>query len=500
MGRFGLVALLFAMAGLVFGGLPATAGADEKERIKRAVERELEQRGYSVKRILPCRKRGPSRYRCEWRVEGRYANGSRYSCNGWATYLKRGRGGSLRVDRCLNADLWNLLLDRGLEPKAILNGSLKHGVWSFEWRAQGLFDGGVPYRCKDVARYVRKTRSWTVGRCDSEVAPAEPLSPEPGPPPVFGFNDDWASAGGSYFGLIPRATAVGGQVLRFTVSWKLVEASQGRKDWRGYDEVFAAMRANGVMPLPVVIGAPCWAQENPRECSPVGAPRSEEIPGFAQFAADVARRYPESFAVEIWNEPNWAHYFAPKPDPRRYSRMVRAAADAVHATGSGVPVVTGGMVPLRNSTQDGTKVAFDEFLRDVYAEGGIGSADAVGYHVYFGDVSDHDLSMRQQIARLRGTMSANGDGGLPVWITEMGIESIGSYTPQSQADILVSLHNTIRRMANIPVVIIHRFLEAPDDRDPSVIDRRGMIDVNGQVKPVYCALGAVRNSVPKECG
>jgi hypothetical protein len=258
------------------------------------------------------------------------------------------------------------------------------------------------------------------------------------------------------------------------------------------------MLREGVRPILILAYAPCWAQDEPRKCSQVGAPAANNVGEYAEFAALAAQRYPQALAIEVWNEANWTHFWRPKPDPALYSRLIRAAADAVHRTGTGVPVITAGTAPLANDSADGTAYSFDGFLRRVYQEGGIGAADAVAHHIYFGDVKDRILTLRQQVARVRAVMEAHGDSGMPLWITEVGLSSTEETDLQSQGDGLAEIYNTLRRLENIPVVIVHTFIEGQDAIQDG-IDHRGVIDTQGNAKPAYCALGRVREVVPPSC-
>jgi hypothetical protein len=467
----------------------------DKNRLKEQLEAELTERGLTLRRILPCRPQNGGRaFRCEWRASGTYPDGRPYNCGGYARYEVG--PGSWRIDRCLNAELYQLLVERGLHVKAILNARVGDHVIKFEWRAEGVWPGDVPYRCKNVARYERDTGEWTLGPCATEITPAAPLLPQPAPHPTFGFNDSWTQPGA--LAQIGRATAIGAEVARYTIQWSGVEPSRDRYDWPVYDQVYANLVRHGVQPVLIVGYAPCWAQDNPRDCSLVGSPSGDEIDEYAEFAAAVARRYPKAFAIEVWNEPNWSHFWAPKPDPLRYSRMVRAAADAVHATGTGVPVILAGNAPLANDWENGKGMSFDGFLRRVYDEGGIGRAAAVSHHIYFGKVRDRVLTMRQQIGRLRAVMAAHGDGQLPLWITEVGLSSTEETDIDGQGPGLAQIYETLRRIENIPVVIVHRFFEGQDPLGPG-IDHRGIIAADGDPKPAYCALAHAREVIPPGC-
>lgn len=476
----------------------AHQGDLDTKALKKQIARRLTAAGYDVKQILPCRKRGPSKYRCQWRVTGTYTDGPDFSCRGFATYLVNGH--KLRLDPCFNALLWDLLIEKGLKPKAILNGRFKSGVWRAEWRAEGTGAGEVPYRCKNVARYQRRKHAWTLGACDNDIAPAEPLLDQPGPRPVFGFNDDWIKSG--ILDHIGMATAVGATVVRFNISWAQVEPQPDRYVFTDYDPLIARMVRAGTRPLIVVDGAPCWAQSG--NCDPVGGPGPAHVDDFAEFMATVAAHYsnlfPGSppFALEVWNEPNWDPFFAPKPDVDTYAAMIRMSASAVHAAAPGVPVVVAGMAPLANSDSDGSRISSGQFLKEIFQHGGIGSADAMGAHIYFGPVSDYTFNMRQQIASIRNILANNGAGSLPIWITEYGVSSTEETDEQGQGKVLVDLYNTFRRIANIPVVILHRFVEGQETVFGG-IDHRGIVDKNFKPKPAYCDIAHATDVVPKSC-
>lgn len=504
-GRKWTIASAIAIAGalvvLLLSSAVANAARDPlPNKIKGQVARALTAQGFKVKQILPCRKQGPTKYRCEWRVEGTYTDGPKYSCSGFATYFPKRKTRKLVLDTCPQEELWDLLIGAGLKPTAILNGKFEKGVYSFEWRAEGTREGGVPYRCKDVAKYTKKTKEWDLGGCANELEEAEPLLPEDqASTPIFGFNDDWIQQG--KYSRLGLATDIGTQVIRFVVDWSIAEPQPNVYNFGPYDVVIQDMLAAGVRPFFVPLGTPCWAQGegNRTACSSVVPPDGDHLDDYADFMGELAARYPQAFAIEIWNEPNWEPYYAPKPNAAFYARMVREAAARINQLAPDIPIVTAGLSPLANSQPDGSRIAFDQFLREVFDAGGIGPhVDAIGTHVYFGDVDDHALNMRQQIGRLRKVMSANGAGSLPIWVTEYGISSTEETDEDGQARILVELYNTFRRLSNIPVVIVHRFFESETDIGQG-IDHRGIVRANGDPKPAYCALGRAVGTFPSRC-
>ena len=261
------------------------------------------------------------------------------------------------------------------------------------------------------------------------------------------------------------------------------------------DAVYERMRAAGAKPLWVLGGPPCWAQDQPQACrelaQPVAAtypPARDKVDDFADFAAAAAARYPKSLGFEIWNEPNHSHFFH-NPDPARFGNIVRVVArrlDAVTRT----PVIAGGLNPLKVDTPASGLISDANFLRRVYATGGLGRVDAIGYHVYWGDRGGYELEIRRALARVYGVTDAFGDPR-PLWITETGADG-RMYSPRAQATALVDVLQMLRRIREIPVVVVHRFA----DRG---IDSHGVVDASGKAKPLYCALGRWRGKAPRLC-
>ena len=149
------------------------------------------------------------------------------------------------------------------------------------------------------------------------------------------------------------------------------------------------------------------------------------------FATDVARRYaPLGVTMfEIWNEPNNAGFWSPKPDPAAYTADLKAAYAAIkHVDGSAF-IISGGLAPEAN---DGTNINPVTFLQDMYADGAQGSFDAVGDHPYSYPALPDTYEtwsgwsqMDQATPSLRSVMTSNGDAAKQIWITEVGAPTGG---------------------------------------------------------------------------
>jgi polysaccharide biosynthesis protein PslG len=314
--------------------------------------------------------------------------------------------------------------------------------------------------------------------------------------PSFGFNEAWPL----HLDEVALSAAGGADTDRLVLAWNRVETHRGRFDWRGPDRAYRTMLAHGVRPLFVVTSAPCWAQSYIGVCLGAGppsfSPGAAQIDDFADFVAGAARRYPRAEGLEIWNEPNLPKFWRPRPDPELYGRLLRAAADAVHASGSSVPVVSGGLSPVART--NGGKIDYASFLRRMNAAGGIGAADAIGFHPY----PPHDQPIATDaavgdvdalVSRARGTLAGVGEAEKPIWVTETGVSTSGpaAFTPAEQASVLGQIYDHLAATANVPVVIFHRFLDQPlGPRDWE--SGAGVVSTRAAPKPAYCALAQAR--------
>ena len=192
---------------------------------------------------------------------------------------------------------------------------VNYSTWICLWRAEGVYPGEVPYHCSGKAVYKRKRKRWRVERCENRLQPMAPLLATPNPPATFGFNEDWIFQPVPSLDLLERS---GAQVARTSIPWAGVEPTRGSFNWHGSDVLYERLRERGIRPLWVLIGAPCFAQQNPGACASGNNqlhPDPDYYDEFADFAVSVAKRYPESAGFEVWNEPNYPKYWGGPPEP-----------------------------------------------------------------------------------------------------------------------------------------------------------------------------------------
>lgn len=232
--------------------------------------------------------------------------------------------------------------------------------------------------------------------------------------------------------------ASGARWVRLGVVWSVIEQKRGVYDWSTTDRVIAAARARGLDVLALLTYAPAWASGSDNDKV---APRNPaDISGVA--AAATARYAPQGVhAWEVWNEPNISSAWAPKPDPQLYAQLLAATSRAIRSVDATATIVSGGLSPAGDAA-DGTTVAPLTFLKTLYAAGAGSSFTAVGMHPYSFpampmQVGTEDWNSFIRLPLLHSLMTANGDAGKKIWLTEFGAPT-GTSSAAVSSDVQVS--------------------------------------------------------------
>jgi hypothetical protein len=296
----------------------------------------------------------------------------------------------------------------------------------------------------------------------------------------------------------------GATVARTSLSWTGVENDQGKFNWYGSDQLYQHLLDRGIRPIWVLIDAPCWAQSNPQACNNGKSELHPDVghyDDFADFAVEAAQRYPQSYAFEVWNEPNYPLYWGGAPEPNDYAKMLKTVGDALHQQVPGTTVVSGGLSPHSDNDTSGA-IGFRDFLISMFENGAVQSADAIGIHPYpgVGPNEDYIADVRVYLGKIQNVMQRYNATSIPLWATEFGVSTTGdiSFTEDQQAKALTDLYDLFRHVAGIQLAVVHRFVEAPSlgGREAGF----GVLNQNLSPKPAYCALIRAREvSPPAEC-
>jgi hypothetical protein len=188
------------------------------------------------------------------------------------------------------------------------------------------------------------------------------------------------------------------------------------------DQLVAAAARARLPLLPVLLGAPKWASDDPGR--PVAVPRDPSQ--FAAFASALAHRYGTSgsfwtehpevrrFPIrrwQIWNEVANGYYWD-KTWATAYPRLLRAAYDAIKAADPTAAVIMSGL----NSGENGPSWdALDALYRQLDSQGLGRPFDEVAAHVYTRRVPD----AVKVVEETRTVMSRHDDDDRPIRVTEL---------------------------------------------------------------------------------
>jgi polysaccharide biosynthesis protein PslG len=290
---------------------------------------------------------------------------------------------------------------------------------------------------------------------------------------------------------LDRVKAMGATWVRVPLNWITIEMhGKGRLEWARPDILVQEANERDLRILGVVSYTPQWAR-------PAGRPGSDpptNLGDYARFVQALAKRYgPRGVHHwEIWNEPNIAATWTPRPDPARYTAMLKQASRAIKQVDRRAVVLTAGMSPAWNAP-DGSQIAPTTFIARVYANGGRGAFDAVAHHP---STFPHrstvaaSWSAFQQTPDMHAVMRANGDRTKRIWASEIGFptgRSSAAVSEQSQAKYLVeSLRSWTGFTFSGPVFVYSMRDEGPDKADH--FQNFGLVRTNGSPKPAYTAL------------
>ena len=229
------------------------------------------------------------------------------------------------------------------------------------------------------------------------------------------------------------AVSLGVKRVRIGMDWSDIEPAPGVYNWARYDALVSGARAGGLTVLGVLLTTPVWARD------PGALGEVHSLPArasdFGAFAAAAANHFNGQVpAWEIWNEPNVREFAAPAPSVARFADMMSAAAAGIRSVNANATIITGGLAPAGDNNG---QIAPVTFLSQLYSIGNRASWTAVGMHPYTfpflpNDPGSAAWNAYQRMSLMYNTMSANGDGGKLIWMTEFGAPT--SATPDGVSE------------------------------------------------------------------
>lgn len=300
------------------------------------------------------------------------------------------------------------------------------------------------------------------------------------------------------FGVMTRA---GAEAIITEVNWNVLQPQEDvPPDFTRIDRVVGNAARRGMRVMANVLYTPAWAAVDP------GNGASPPDPGdYARFLRELILRYgPEgTFWAErprlrpqpirdwqIWNEPPSKGFWSLQPFEERYVELLRAARFAIDITDPGARLVLAGLT--WRSWED---------LASIYEAGGGGLFDVVSLHPY----TVKPANVKYIVKLVRRVMAKNGDGKMPVLITELswpsakgrskddyGYEVTRRGQARNLAAVLPMLAKARKRL-RIERVYWHSWLS--EDRGPSTFAYSGLRRIRGTRITNKPALAAYRRGV-----
>jgi Glycosyl hydrolase catalytic core len=306
-----------------------------------------------------------------------------------------------------------------------------------------------------------------------------------------------------FFGVVPQAPPSKGdlarmegtvETLRMPIFWFECEPRRGEYDFADVDAEVGAAAARGIRVLPFVYGTPAWLGR--QEKAPLSGEALTRWKGFLRvlvgrygprgsFWKGQAHREPIR-RWQIWNEPNFRLYWAPKIEPAGYAKLLRASATTIRKADPGAKIVLAGVAPVGYGMK--TWVFMRRLLR---VPGVLGDFDLAAVHPYSATIPELDY----QLEKVRAAMVAGGAGRKPVLVTEFGVASHGDY-PSAFVVGEEGQARFLRRAYERLLAMRHRWRvagaywytwqdEAQADPHCGFCQGAGLLRLNGTAKPAW---------------
>jgi hypothetical protein len=238
-----------------------------------------------------------------------------------------------------------------------------------------------------------------------------------------------------FFGVVPQAMpsesdfdrmAKSVETIRMPIFWFECEPGKGEYDFASVDHEIGAAAERGIRVLPFVYGTPSWLGR--QEKAPLEGAALARWKGFLRVL--VARYGPKgSFwkgrphrepirRWQIWNEPNFRLFWAPKIEPAGYAKLLRASAATLRKADPGAQIVLAGIAPVGYGMK--TWVFMRQLLR---VPGVLHDFDFAAVHPYSATIPE----LNYQVGKVRAAMVAGGAGRKPLIVTEFGVASHGDF-------------------------------------------------------------------------
>ncbi len=308
-------------------------------------------------------------------------------------------------------------------------------------------------------RSLRLLALFTLGALAELAASARP---HPSLPPIgsldgLGVNIHFTDA---QPGELEMIAAAGFRWVRMDLSWAATERERGRYDFSAFERLSAALEAQKLRALFILdYGNPLYDSGAP--------PRSEEArAAFARWAVAALRHFRgKGYLWELWNEPNHAQFWKPRPNAQEYIALARTTGETLRAAGL-VPKKPG--EPGECFLGPATSTIDFAFLEACFQAGLLEYWDAVSVHPYRQTAPE---TAEDEYRKLRLLLRRHAPAGktIPILSGEWGYStawpSLGQDEPaREQKQALYLARQLLTNLANdIPLTIWYDWRDDGDN-------------------------------------
>lgn len=272
----------------------------------------------------------------------------------------------------------------------------------------------------------------------------------------------------------------GVKFVRLTFSWMDIEPARDNFTFDKYDRLVSLVTRHHMKILSILaFNATYEGQWN----DPPDEGR------YLAFVRKVVHRYKDRIKYwEIWNEPDLPLYWTQQDDLKRYTHLLKAVYPVIKKEDPTGVVVLGGLT-------DSAPMS----LGYIYANGGKGSFDIMNMHPFVNPLDPKPLEEMGTIFRhVRIVMERNGDGAMPIWLTELscpgmrkGVVSKGWFgylgrtpTEEEQAKWVRTVYGTVLKWKGVQKIFWAGFRETNDSFHDDV-DYFGLLRNDFSKKPAF---------------
>ncbi|MEN0073445.1 MAG: hypothetical protein AAGC69_03630 [Paracraurococcus sp.] len=255
-------------------------------------------------------------------------------------------------------------------------------------------------------------------------------------------------------------------------------------DFDKFEAIVTAAKRHGLEVLAELHGMPSFVADSG------GMGFEGNRSAYIDYALATARRFRGRIRYwEIWNEPNLQDVWGSPPDAALYTRVMRDTYTALKREFPDCFIVSGGLSPAPETARDHTGAI--DFVKGMYANGGKGHFDALGFHPYSWPLTPRDAvpwnGWDIMERNIRQIMVEQGDGEKKIWLTEFGAPTDGgknAVSPETQAEILRQAIDRVGREPWAGPIFWYSYRDKGGSRTDTE-NWFGLVGPRGERKPAY---------------